>query len=121
MTNFVEFYLKIMSIIFSLNNFTKSDQISLCVLYHTARGIPTTNSKITIEKCQVKKSLILIKSLKSIKVLIFNLNDKEGLVTKQYTPSIRDRVHRNENFVEIIPVFSTFFNFFQLFQKKKKL
>ena len=104
MTNFVEFYLKIMSIIFSLNNFTKSDQISLCVLYHTARGIPTTNSKITIEKCQVKKSLILIKSLKSIKVLIFNLNDKEGLVTKQYTPSIRDRVHRNENFVEIIPV-----------------
>ena len=34
-----------------------------------------------------------------------------------FYPSIRDRVHRNENFVEIIPVFSTFFNFF----KKKKL
>ena len=32
-------------------------------------------------------------------------------------PSIRDRVHRNENFVEIIPVFSTFFNFF----KKKRI
>ena len=32
-------------------------------------------------------------------------------------PSIRDRVHRNENFVEIITVFSTFFNFF----KKKPL
>ena len=30
-------------------------------------------------------------------------------------PSIRDRIHRNENFAEIIPVF---FNFFQLFQKK---
>ena len=34
------------------------------------------------------------------------------------TPSIRDRVHRNENFVEIIPVFSTFSNFFK---KKKKI
>ena len=32
------------------------------------------------------------------------------------SPSIRDRVHRNEYFVEIIPVFSTFFTFF----KKKK-
>ena len=31
-------------------------------------------------------------------------------------PSITDGVHRNENFVEIIPVFSTFSNFF----KKKK-
>ena len=34
-------------------------------------------------------------------------------------PSIRDRVHRNENFAEIIPVFSTFFNFFK--KKKKKI
>ena len=32
-------------------------------------------------------------------------------------PSITDGVHRNENFVEIIPVFSTFSNFFK---KKKK-
>ena len=32
-------------------------------------------------------------------------------------PSITDGVHRTENFVEIIPVF---FNFFKLFQKKKK-
>ena len=32
-------------------------------------------------------------------------------------PSITDRVHRNENYVEIIPVFSTFSNFF----KKKKI
>ena len=32
-------------------------------------------------------------------------------------PSITDGVHRNENFVEIIPVFSTFSNFF----KKKKI
>ena len=31
-------------------------------------------------------------------------------------PSITDGVHRNENFEEIIPVFSTFSNFF----KKKK-
>ena len=34
------------------------------------------------------------------------------------TPSITDGVHRNENLVEIIPVFSTFSNFFK---KKKKL
>ena len=33
-------------------------------------------------------------------------------------PSITDRVHRNENFVEIIPVFSTFSKFFKVFQKK---
>ena len=33
-------------------------------------------------------------------------------------PSITDGVHHNENFVEIIPVFSTFSNFFK---KKKKL
>ena len=32
-------------------------------------------------------------------------------------PSKRDGVHRTENFVEIIPVFATFSNFF----KKKKL
>ena len=34
-------------------------------------------------------------------------------------PSITDGVHRNENFVEIIPVFSTFSNFFK--KRKKKL
>ena len=33
-------------------------------------------------------------------------------------PSITDGVHRNENFAEIIPVFSTFSNFFR--KKKKK-
>ena len=33
-------------------------------------------------------------------------------------PSITDGVHRNENFVEIIPVFSTFSKFFKVFQKK---
>ena len=32
-------------------------------------------------------------------------------------PSITDGVHHNENFVEIIPVFSTFSNFFK---KEKK-
>jgi hypothetical protein len=34
-------------------------------------------------------------------------------------PSITDGVHRNENLVEIIPVFSTFSNFFK--KKKKKI
>ena len=38
------------------------------------------------------------------------------LISKYVGPSIRDRVHRNENFVEIISVFSTFSNFFE---KKK--
>ena len=33
--------------------------------------------------------------------------------TKSYVPSITDGVHRNENLVEIIPVFSTFSNFFK--------
>ena len=41
---------------------------------------------------------------------------KEGVATTT-TPSITDGVHRNENFVEIIPVF---FHFFKIFQKKKK-
>ena len=36
----------------------------------------------------------------------------------RYEPSITDGVHRNENFEEIIPVFSTFSNFFK--QNKKK-
>ena len=36
-----------------------------------------------------------------------------------FPPSITDGVHRNENLVEIIPVFSTFSNFFK--KKKKKL
>ena len=34
-------------------------------------------------------------------------------------PSITDGVHHNENLVEIIPVFSTFSNFFK--KKKKKI
>ena len=34
------------------------------------------------------------------------------------TPSITDGVHRNKNFEEIIPVFSTFSNFFKLNKKK---
>ena len=33
-------------------------------------------------------------------------------------PSITDGVHRNVNFVEIIPVFSSFSKFFKVFQKK---
>ena len=37
---------------------------------------------------------------------------------KGLNPSITDGVHRNENFEEIIPVFSTFSNFFK--QNKKK-
>ena len=35
-----------------------------------------------------------------------------------FSPSITDGVHRNENFEEIIPVFSSFSNFFK--QNKKK-
>ena len=35
-------------------------------------------------------------------------------------PSKRDGVHRTENFVEIIPVFSFFLNFFKKKKKKKK-
>ena len=35
-------------------------------------------------------------------------------------PSITDGVHRNENFVEIIPVFSTFSTFSNFFKKRKK-
>ena len=43
-----------------------------------------------------------------------------SILTKyRYTPSITDGVHRTENFVEIIPVFSTFSNFFK--KKNKKL
>ena len=34
-----------------------------------------------------------------------------------FNPSITDGVHHNENFVEIIPVFSTFSKFFKVFQK----
>ena len=37
---------------------------------------------------------------------------------KTLSPSKTDGVHRNENFVEIIPVFSTFSKFFKVFQKK---
>ena len=40
-------------------------------------------------------------------------------IVNTYTPSITDGVHRNEKFEEIIPVFSTFSNFFK--KKKKKL
>ena len=36
----------------------------------------------------------------------------------QFDPSITDGVHRNENFEEIIPVFSTFSNFLKKNKKK---
>ena len=35
-------------------------------------------------------------------------------------PSITEGVHRNENLVEIIPVFSTFSNFFKKKEKRLK-
>ena len=38
--------------------------------------------------------------------------------SKQAIPSITDGVHRTENFVDIIPVFSTFSNFFTKKEKK---
>ena len=44
-------------------------------------------------------------------------NRREDQCNPSCTPSITDGVHRNENFVEIIPVFSIFSNFFQ----KKKI
>ena len=46
----------------------------------------------------------------------YRLSQKNCKKNKNWMPSITDGVHRNENFVEIIPVFSTFSNFF----KKKK-
>ena len=46
---------------------------------------------------------------------------KEYHVTHYYaSPSITDGVHRNENLVEIIPVFSTFSNFFKKEKKNYK-
>ena len=47
------------------------------------------------------------------------MNAEMDISKNQWRPSITDGVHRNENFVEIIPVFSTFSNFFK--KKKKKL
>ena len=54
------------------------------------------------------------------------LEEQEGCSAVHYSycfmqcvPSITDGVHRNENFEEIIPVFSTFSNFFK--QNKKKI
>ena len=60
--------------------------------------------------------------------MIFDINSHLNLCTENrlpnvsqfmfsLPPSITDGVLRNENFVEIIPVFSTFSNFF----KKKKI
>ena len=59
--------------------------------------------------------------LHSVREMVFNtfqifMNHKPN-TTCGSTPSITDGVHRNENFVEIIPVFSTFSNFLK---KKKK-
>ena len=49
-------------------------------------------------------------------VLLPKLRDFMIIIASSIGPSITDGVHRNENLVEIIPVFSTFSNFF----KKKK-
>ena len=48
-----------------------------------------------------------------------SLLTREQSVLFAFAPSITDGVHRNENVVEIIPVFSTFSNFFK--KKKKKI
>ena len=56
--------------------------------------------------------LLQLYLFESLGLWSFQLGSKKD----RLEPSIRDRVHRNENFVEIIPVFSTFSNFF----KKKK-
>ena len=42
----------------------------------------------------------------------------QEVMTFGFYPSITDGVHRNENLVEIIPVFSTFSNFFNNNKKK---
>ena len=47
----------------------------------------------------------------------YELQSLNSQTTIDAFPSITDGVHRNENFEEIIPVFSTFSNF----KKKKKL
>ena len=47
-----------------------------------------------------------------------NLNLHCPFIKVIRNPSITDGVHHNENFVEIIPVFSTFSNFFKKKEKK---
>ena len=50
---------------------------------------------------------------------LLKMDEKTNLTIIRNNPSITDGVHRTENFVEIIPVFSTFSNFFK--QTKKKV
>ena len=60
--------------------------------------------------------LLLLLRLKN-RVNMKNL--REEIKMMSVNPSITDGVHCNENFVEIIPVFSTFSNFFKKKEKKK--
>ena len=63
---------------------------------------------------------LLSKNLLSLNLLSLNLLSLNLLRKNNgLNPSITDWVHRNENFVEIIPVFSTFSNFFKKKRKKK--
>ena len=61
------------------------------------------------------RSLMETKSIMNYELLLMAVFSWAKVAS---TPSITDGVHRNENLVEIIPVFSTFSNFFK---KKKKI
>ena len=67
------------------------------------------------------KLLLFSHIVGSSRVVTWNLTRAEvySFLKQCCEPSITDGVHRNENFVEIIPVFSTFSNFFK--KKNKKI
>ena len=66
-----------------------------------------------------KENSLYAKCIQVFLITMIVVFEPEGLFGKM--PSITDGVHRIENFVEIIPVFSTFSNFFKKKRKKKKL
>ena len=69
-------------------------------------------------RCIDRKSFLFFISLKTHSLFsIQGCRSYFFYYENSLNPSITDGVHRNENYVEIIPVFSTFSNFF----KKKKI
>ena len=90
------------------------------------RAIPKLQPKNMppVNKLASKMSVWLKQGNKSIYLRLFSFkkSEKEALSSSSFIwsqPSITDGVHRNENFAEIIPFFSTFSNFFK--KRKKKL
>ena len=80
------------------------------------------NAKINNFVNEIKLEVLFF-ALNNYSVLFYNqknLKDNHFDRMKHGNPSITDGVHRNENFVEIIPVFSTLSNFFKKRKKKKK-